>query len=1711
MADESNNHHRHCNNKEEDFRTIAEISIAKYSSSSSLAPSLPKLRTEDDDGDNDASLSLLLQPATSLRHEEEEIVFTNSSSTSYICITTRSGGGTIPNDVNENEMEENDSDQSQDVMVPVVQQTLLLLSTEEEKKEEAHQHLPTVNRPRQVVSPLDTRIDEAGGCGSVRKIRCEEDDTNNAQAQLLSGCTTLPLEKGENDGEDNDENIPVTFCGPAILLAHHKQYDEAAAAADKAQVHGGVTTKHQNSISVSVENSNCLPVVREQLPLHIFNDQGGGVQHAKQIYTSSATLTDTRIESSSILTIKEEETAGNPLPNQELFINNDESQNPHEIADERTDGEQSFLCKEVIYDRTADDAESSGNLPITSIAPHSPRVHRRSLSARRSFTRDIALACIDEEEEGISKKKEHPPGKPSILRSRVIGDNANESLKKIRKSKKKIARFSNKGNIAESTLGTSGLKKNSNRSSTSNSTNAADPSPSHDYVNPHSEKASLWHRLTLAQFGNNSAACLGRKQEQATLASVFQRVIQLQRPELVLIMGPAGCGKTALAQSVRWSIPKSAGKKLVALPGGFNAASNERSSGTWSSSLTRKRSSLFSSSVTTAENRRNSDGTLGKSEASSSLKSSYGGSGSASFASKSSTTLSATSAGLFSMVYIEVKFDQSRETFPVLLEAINTCLDKFLEVLSTEELKFVRDRIWNRLGSSTDQMTLLRNALPVLHKILSGDSRFGSFGSGYFRAGSSSSSARSSCTASTGTDHSVSTDSSKRSAFLNIRRTSAPISFAKSHVYGLTAQHRLRMSICSLLQAIADFSSSNTPFLMILDNLHLADTASMELLKTILLIESQRQRAENDDFGRCNLPCLIVATYECNCFRSADAGDKGTLPCCESCQPLRPCPETIKDLTRSAPGVTATPILKIVIKPLEEREVEEAVADLLRIRQRQGGCANQDERQYNEIHSDERTGPQSLKQLAMHLHKNAQGNAYSVLLLLRLLYSENILYYDQQRGWSWNIGVIQQQLATLETILQLVRRVFLSLSRLAQETLKYASIMGDAIDDSALDLLLQTGVGSVLEEAEQAGLLVFLPQFGGYRFAHDWIRQSAYDLIPENERDELHLRIGRKLWKCSSQDIINKNIFIIVSLLNKGSKLVSDSRERIRLSELNLRAGEKAADVSAYTQASKYLRKGLQLLSTNQWSEEHYDLTLALFSAAAEADIMLGHSERLVKHVEEVFRNGKCTEHKLRAYAVLIRLIGQQDNLEKATRIGVDVIRTLGEGFPSVVDHYTLSKELMKVKLALQRLTEEDILKLPPMRDPVKIVCLKILTLIFAYSYQARSEYTTLVAVRSVLMTLEHGLHENSAIAFATYGMVLCSSGLDVHMGHRYGQLAITIAERGRYAKSYSYFISGTGIDHWTKPLKVACEALTFAARSAMEIGDVETAALSTIVKCCNNFYSGRKLPEVEEELLGCIQLCRLYKNSSNEILALMLLQLLHCYSGRASDPAVLSGDVLDYERARQACSKMRTNQTSFFFFTFDLAYAFGNYKAAYADLQSRVELETKSVSSTFLSVEARFKGGLVLIAMARDGIDVRACIRKAREIRRRLSRYQGPSCRSKQFLMEAELLTLQQKRVKDVLNAYEKALAQATAHSCLNEMALVHERLGEFLRRRGELEDSKIHLNHAIELYRAWGAHAKCRQLEVAIAGQGNRTEADFTEPQEKSWRRIILWRRQS
>lgn len=91
----------------------------------------------------------------------------------------------------------------------------------------------------------------------------------------------------------------------------------------------------------------------------------------------------------------------------------------------------------------------------------------------------------------------------------------------------------------------------------------------------------------------------------------------------------------------------------------------------------------------------------------------------------------------------------------------------------------------------------------------------------------------------------------------------------------------------------------------------------------------------------------------------------------------------------------------------------------------------------------------------------------------------------------------------------------------------------------------------------------------------------------------------------------------------------------------------------AFPNASKFARKGIQLLPRTRWND-YYELTLSLFSLAAEVEAINGNYERVVLYIEEIINKGRCLEDKLRAYAALIRSMGQQDNLEEATTVGID-------------------------------------------------------------------------------------------------------------------------------------------------------------------------------------------------------------------------------------------------------------------------------------------------------------------------------------------------------------------------------------------------------------------------------------------------------------------------
>jgi predicted ATPase len=89
-----------------------------------------------------------------------------------------------------------------------------------------------------------------------------------------------------------------------------------------------------------------------------------------------------------------------------------------------------------------------------------------------------------------------------------------------------------------------------------------------------------------------------------------------------------------------------------------------------------------------------------------------------------------------------------------------------------------------------------------------------------------------------------------------------------------------------------------------------------------------------------------------------------------------------------------------------------------------------------------------------------------------------------------------------------------------------------------------------------AGLVV--REDSAYKFQHDRIQQAAYSLIPEEQRAEVHLRIGRALLASMTADELAEHLFDVANQLNRGAALLVDQDEKAQVATIDLRAGRKA-------------------------------------------------------------------------------------------------------------------------------------------------------------------------------------------------------------------------------------------------------------------------------------------------------------------------------------------------------------------------------------------------------------------------------------------------------------------------------------------------------------------------------------------------------------------------
>ena len=172
--------------------------------------------------------------------------------------------------------------------------------------------------------------------------------------------------------------------------------------------------------------------------------------------------------------------------------------------------------------------------------------------------------------------------------------------------------------------------------------------------------------------------------------------------------------------------------------------------------------------------------------------------------------------------------------------------------------------------------------------------------------------------------------------------------------------------------------------------------------------------------------------------------------------------------------------------------------------------------------------PRITRPLSSILHHKTTGNPLFLTQLLESLKDRKYIYVKLNRPrWAWNLTKIQDLNISEDVVAPLINEMQ-KLPDELQTGLMVASCMGSCMKYSVLDILsraLKMDLQLILQQITQRGFMNNDRDASLFRFVHDKIRQSAVELMSEQERRRLHMRLGLALqeFRSSESDVPQKN------------------------------------------------------------------------------------------------------------------------------------------------------------------------------------------------------------------------------------------------------------------------------------------------------------------------------------------------------------------------------------------------------------------------------------------------------------------------------------------------------------------------------------------------------------------------------------------------------------
>jgi len=339
----------------------------------------------------------------------------------------------------------------------------------------------------------------------------------------------------------------------------------------------------------------------------------------------------------------------------------------------------------------------------------------------------------------------------------------------------------------------------------------------------------------------------------------------------------------------------------------------------------------------------------------------------------------------------------------------------------------------------------------------------------------------------------------------------------QAHSHALDAKERVNQVACNLVRA---FTAPGRPLVMLIDDLHWADQATLNLLQNLLSLSE-------------DIPVLLVITHR----------DRLSLPCATIATHLN-------HLRASAVRLT-----DITPEALSEKSIAAWLAG--RFHTRSAATA----------------------ELAQLIHEKTAGNPLATLEFFRQAVRDGLITHSAPLRWAYDSQALKNSHYTANVAASVLQNLF-SLPHSTRQRLGQLALLGSAGELEVLKGITGDAVEAIallLLPAVTARFITLNKM--GYAFMHDSMHEASLKLLEEGEKEAFHYAATRYFMRESTLDHASALLFRAAHHLLSVKNCARLAHDTEGFSQLMLRASRRAKASGDYVSALRYLRTARSLVA----------------------------------------------------------------------------------------------------------------------------------------------------------------------------------------------------------------------------------------------------------------------------------------------------------------------------------------------------------------------------------------------------------------------------------------------------------------------------------------------------------------------------------------------------